>query len=1095
MNNIDYSEHEGHRRVSSLTSDLLDESNRRKIQGFQRVAAIAGQFGHLVVSVIIILALAYILGHSIITKGVIGSDGPLHIAYATWIDQFFPQIPHWYPHQGGGESLLHGYPMLAHYLVVIVHRISGLSILQAFQSVVFLTFPLTAIGIYLLSWSVLRRRTVGLIAAVLYLLAPITWTWLNQWGFLAQVVAMVFVPLGLICFNKYFSCRLENATSTRLWIWYMLTVFCIFFTVLVHPFVGGGIIVSMILYSFGTVIVSPAERRKNILMTSISAIFAVGIVTGLLLAFYMVPFYRYNAVAGQEGYQGPALHQLVRISYLDLFGLRPIDYQIPATRMANPLVTTVFLVVGSLLAIRYSRKAIALAFVSLLATTFALVPEFSYTFRSFLLFFSVFVDFRPNIVVVMVLYPILAAFGFWSLSKAFLSPSSLLGRSKTFQEERGLVVVLRGLITPGVSLVLAGVGIALFGTLFTPENHIGYGPRSNGIDLEDIWDVDGENRDELAPILKQLALQNWPLPEFGYVRDRVQESRLLALNLAVDRPLRLDISPYQGDLAKDFTTYTETSDINSYTAQISLMVAMWGYQQNVFYSQNAPEREWGNTISLNEAAKWFGTRYVFLHSDKDLIEIYPAAGWELVHEARKLQIWYDPRVPDLATATSRPAILVVGKPEVGAYMTIFRLANDGMLPYDQALLVKGQPRIDRYELEALQQFDALILYGYDYKDSQKAWETLATYVETGGSLYIDTGWQYSIPEWEFEQAPSVLPIERLTWTNYGMTNAYQVEAAEITGEIDTFLFDSLVWQGSPWSVSGTEFDDVRDWGTVVLSTEGKPLVIAGEYGAGRIVWSGMNLPAHAWANRNQEEVALLHNLFSWLTEGKEGVESPVTVTRDYPDRIDFTLEVPANDNSWLYWRESVYPNWHAYIIEDEARREIPIYRGGPGFMLMPIEGVSGKIHLELVWETPMIERLATIISLLTAIGLGIFVVDSVLNKGRLFAKLIKFLGLSREKERPRGSIEWLPDIPTHTTSSSEAGHAPVPDLNQTLDQTSSEASDAFDSIEVVNEIGNHKKVELLWKQLKEDGKLNSVSDEEVETLMERWRASRTDEDE
>ena len=1047
---------------------------------------------HLITSIVAIFIVAYVMGHSIITKGTIGSDGPLHIAYANWINQFFPQIPHWYPHQGGGESLLHGYPMLAHYLVVIVHRISGLSILHAFQCVAFLSFPLTAIGIYLLGWSVLGRKTIGLIAAVLYFLAPLTWTWLYQWGFLAQVVAMVFVPFGLICFDKYYSCRLQSPPSARQWIWFLLTVLCIFFTVLVHPFTGGGTLSAMIFYSFGTVVMGPSGRRKKILMRSISAVLAIGIVIGLLLAFYIVPFYRYNAVAIQEGYKGLALHQMVRLSYLDVFGLRSINPRISKTRMANPLVTTVFLVVGSLLASRYSRKAIALAFTALLATAFVLVPELSYAGRRFLFFFVVFLDFRSNIVVMMVLYPILAAFGFWSISKALLSPSSLLGRSKPVQDQRGLVLVLRGLITPGVSLILATVAITLLGNLFAPENHIGYGPLSHGIDLEDIWGVGGEQSDEPVSILDQLAPRRWIIPEITNDRDRVEEARSLALNLPVDRPLRIDISPYQGDLTKDFTTYTETSDINSYTTQISLNIAMWGYLQNVFYSRNVPERELGNTQSLNEAAKWFGTQYIFLHSNEDSIEMYQAADWELVYEAGKLQIWYDPRVPDMATATSRPVILVIGKSEVDSYIYIFRLANAGMLPYEEALLVKGQPRIDRYEVNDLQQFDALILYGYDYKDSQKAWETLAAYVEGGGSLFIDTGWQYSIPEWEFEQAPSVLPVERLTWTNYGMTKAYQVEAAEIAGDIDTSLLDSLIWQGSPWSVSGAQLDDVRDWGKIVLSAEGQPVVIAGEYGAGRVMWSGMNLPAHAWSNRNKEEVTLLHNLISWLTEGKEGIDNPVTIKRHHPDRVEFTLETPTDDTSWLYWRESVYPNWHAYLIEDEARREIPIYRGGPGFMLMPIEGVAGEIHIELVWETPMIERLATIISLLAAIGLAIFVIDIVLNKGRLFATLIKALKLPRKKEKPRGSVEWLHDIPAGDVSSAEAEQVTPLDLDQKLDHTSSRGSDDFDFIEVVDELGSPEGVELLWKQLKEDGKLSSISDEEVENLMARWRASRTD---
>jgi hypothetical protein len=125
----------------------------------------------------------------------------------------------------------------------------------------------------------------------------------------------------------------------------------------------------------------------------------------------------------------------------------------------------------------------------------------------------------------------------------------------------------------------------------------------------------------------------------------------------------------------------------------------------------------------------------------------------------------------------------------------------------------------------------------------------------------------------------------------------------------------------------------------------------------------------------------------------------------------------------------------------------------------------------------------------------IFVLDGVLNKGRLFATLAKPLRLPRKREKPRGSVEWLHDIPTNDASSSEAEHAHPSGLDQMLDHASSEGSDALDFIEVVDEIGDREDVELLWQQLKEEGKLSSVSDEEVEKLMARWRNSKTDKNE
>ena len=100
------------------------------------------------------------LGHELL-NGVQGNDSPLHVAYSVWLDSYFPRIPHWYPVQGGGVSILHGYMIIPHIFLVLVHRLSGLSIEQTYSLITFLSFPLTALGIYVLSWyfSVLSKAS------------------------------------------------------------------------------------------------------------------------------------------------------------------------------------------------------------------------------------------------------------------------------------------------------------------------------------------------------------------------------------------------------------------------------------------------------------------------------------------------------------------------------------------------------------------------------------------------------------------------------------------------------------------------------------------------------------------------------------------------------------------------------------------------------------------------------------------------------------------------------------------------------------------------------------------------------------------------
>ncbi|MFQ5922885.1 MAG: hypothetical protein ACE5M4_08580, partial [Anaerolineales bacterium] len=120
-----------------------------------------------------------------------------------------------------------------------------------------------------------------------------------------------------------------------------------------------------------------------------------------------------------------------------------------------------------------------------------------------------------------------------------------------------------------------------------------------------------------------------------------------------------------------------------------------------------------------------------------------------------------------------------------------------------------------------------------------------------------------MPEWEFGQAPEVLPVGELSWTDTGLASNYRLENIEIVGDIDTALFDPLIWEDDPWSFSGADRAGLREWSRPILSVMDRPLVVAGELGQGRVVWSGMNLTAHLRAYENQEEQRFLHNLLRW----------------------------------------------------------------------------------------------------------------------------------------------------------------------------------------------------------------------------------------
>jgi len=736
--------------------------------------------------------------------------------------------------------------------------------------------------------------------------------------------------------------------------------------------------------------------------------------------------------------------------------------------------------------------------IGIAATIYALTPELVELVLKVSPFLMFLINFRSLLLLVMVLLPVIAAYGVWSLAHAIFHPAEILGLFQTESEMSPAPPRFpwRPALVSLLSLLIAAGSLGWLWNFTAKEPWlVAYGPLSKGINLRDLWhrraddpcDLPDSNvvrsqfcavlpaRTQLnieefklacaqlqaqgvtqptlcqtsAPtealvieflqdcqaatdfngtwlpcrarresVLAQLNFKNWPAFALNDQDPDLAYSQHLAEALPPRAGLRIDISPYLGRLATDLSGFAQASQINSYAFQINLVHAMWGYQQNVFYSHEEPGQEYGTPQSLNELAQWFGTEYVFLNPAQDPLEIYQAAGWQLVLQEvafkNPIELWRYPSQLDLATLTTRPAVLVIGKQKTNAYMNIFRLANNGILPYSKALIVEGRPEVDQYTLDELKPFAALVLYGYDYKNSHQAWDTLAAYVQQGGSLFVDTGWEFQVPEWEFAQAPEVLPVERLTWTNYGMTDDYRLSAPEIAGELNPDLFPPLIWEGQPWSVSGAQPEDVREWGQVVLSAADRPLIVGGNYGSGRVIWSGMNLIAHATSatsgKQNAEELHLVSNLLNWLIKEKSGAEltSPVVIRND-PDRVDFAFHTAPGQTTWLYWREAYYPDWHASLKDEQEQQSLPIYRAGPGFMLMPLQTASTAASVKLMWEPSPSEKAATILSGLSLLLFLALLVDGALFSGRGVATVKQTLAARRRpKPAPRKIVvpQW-----------------------------------------------------------------------------------------
>jgi hypothetical protein len=684
----------------------------------------------------------------------------------------------------------------------------------------------------------------------------------------------------------------------------------------------------------------------------------------MLVAFYLIPHAQY-ANEASIGVLDSSLTSTLSIPTLpSLLGFSKPVIDENLKYLQFPLIATLLFVIGALLSFLRHRERSEIYLVAILALACAFIVQLQLIEPRTGVGLHTLLNPLPWLLMLTVFIPLGGAWGAFTLVSTIINLRSTQRKGQIDTQNTLSTTGLRGMLSSALTFFMVGSLIALVPT------GSGYGPL-----------VESGQRKGL---LQELISIEWNGFELNNVAPRIiGENKLVSL-LHQKKFMRIDVSPHLEDVGSQILNISNASHIVAEPDDLSLIKPGWEYQRNVFYSSDLGIDEQGNVDSLINSAYYFGVEYVFLDMHQDQQDIYKDAGWDLIVQEDNVQLWHSPGNESLATHSSRPAILVPEKPGREIFMTVFRLANDGFLPYEEACLIEGRERIDHYRLEDLLHFDVIFLIGYDYRNRSKAWDTLAAYVEHGGSLYLDTGWQFAVAEWEFEQAPDVIPVSRLSWTDYGMVDRYELGALDIAGDVDIGEFKPLRWEGGPWAVSGTESSDIRNWGRTVLSANGRPLIVAGEYGSGKVVWSGMNLIGHAlYLGENQEELKLLHNIVNWLLEENKGSELDLpSIEREYPDNVVFTLSALPEETTWLYWREAYYPNWHAYLLDDSGEWEIPIYRGGPGFMIMPIETSSEEVSVTLRWESSFMESASIVVSILGVIFLIWIAIDGLFLDGQ-----------------------------------------------------------------------------------------------------------------
>jgi hypothetical protein len=314
------------------------------------------------------------------------------------------------------------------------------------------------------------------------------------------------------------------------------------------------------------------------------------------------------------------------------------------------------------------------------------------------------------------------------------------------------------------------------------------------------------------------------------------------------------------------------------------------------------------------------------------------------------------RPTPIAIATSAPTVLVMGERE--NYELVFRDLSYSGFDSAHAIPIQGSPYVDDYTDRELARFDEILIYGGRAHDAARAFSMLDRYVRSGGGLIVESS---GSPLGGGPAVGEPVPVTGTTREDKNGDWSFRSKSSPVTDGIDFSGFGPASFGGGAWGVSAAT--GVRSWAQPVLWSGTNPVVVAGQLGQGRVVWTGLNLPFHIDSYRSAEESRFLTTAMSWV--GRVGGPTSVvsSANRDGPEEMTVSVDSQARG---VLFKESWFDRWHAYV----NGREVNIVRVGPGFMYVTMPpGTRFPATVRWRYEKSVVDWAGIVISCVTLLAL------------------------------------------------------------------------------------------------------------------------------
>lgn len=413
-----------------------------------------------------------------------------------------------------------------------------------------------------------------------------------------------------------------------------------------------------------------------------------------------------------------------------------------------------------------------------------------------------------------------------------------------------------------------------------------------------------------------------------------------------------------------------------------------------------------NYLETNFLFDWWGVKQFAMMNNEANVEYNPlekfkkeSSYYNFLASNEAFSVFDYQEANTVTSATDVPALLVIGSEKTKAYNLVFRSLAQGNLNSRYVIPIYGKEHIDDYSLAELKQFPLIFLYDYKFHQSKKAGKLLKKYVEAGGSLIIEANKNIEEKR-EILEKLEVWPVEEVKKTDFG--KEWQLTSAGNYGgiltDVDFAKFAPAVFAQDPWGIAYAS--QIKDWAKPVVYDNGEPVIVAGELGKGRVIWSGMNFPYHIVTYNNEEEAKFIGKMIAWVQKKEELKPEPLVLSQEYKDpnskslffetekyKVEFvhpekrviTLKKPAKG---VIFKEFHFLNWQAFINGKKTK----IYKAGPEFMYLVLPDSKPGDKVEFVFQTHFVQWLGGLISLFTFLGLLFYSL-----KGRTFQLFSKKL--------------------------------------------------------------------------------------------------------